>query len=44
MSIKSVIAQLKHEMQEAGVRQEDGIGTELFHFASTLMPVINVDL
>lgn len=31
-------------MNNSGVHQEEGLGTELFHFASTLMPVINVDI
>ncbi len=44
MSITKAIQQLKHEMNENGIIQEKGLGTELFHFASTLMPVINVDL
>lgn len=38
------IQNLKEEMQAAGIVQEQGLGTELFHFSSTLAPVVNVDL
>ena len=44
MSITSAIQNIKDEMQKEGIKQEKGLGTELFHFASTLTPVVNVDL
>lgn len=44
MSLTFAIQNLKNEMQEAGIVQEQGLGTELFHFSSTLAPVVNVDL
>lgn len=44
MNLKNAIQDLKHEMQNAGIVQEHGLGTELFHFSSTLAPVANVDL
>lgn len=44
MSVTSAIDNLKDEMQKAGIKSENGLGTELFLFSSTLMPVVNVDL
>ncbi len=44
MSLTDAIRRLKSEMEKAGIRQEQGLGTELFHFSSTLAPVVNVDL
>lgn len=44
MSLTSAIQNLKDEMVMAGIEQEKGLGTELFHFSSTLAPVANVDL
>ena len=44
MSLTEAISNLKTEMKSAGIVQEDGLGTELFHFSSTLAPVVNVDL
>ncbi len=44
MNLSESIQNLKQEMSHSGVHQEEGLGTELFHFASTLMPVINVDI
>ncbi len=44
MSLTEAIANLKSEMRAAGIEQEHGLGTELFHFSSTLAPVVNVDL
>lgn len=44
MSLTEAIRTLREEMDKAGIVQEKGLGTELFHFASTLAPVVNVDL
>lgn len=44
MSLMSAILNLKQEMQNAGIVQEQGLGAELFLFSSTLAPVVNVDL
>ena len=44
MSLTEAIENLKTEMKSAGIEQEHGFGTELFHFSSTLAPVVNVDL
>lgn len=44
MSITSSIDKLKAEMQAADIKSENGLGTEMFLFSSTLMPVVNVDL
>ncbi len=44
MNVTKSINSLKNAMNLAGIEQENGLGTELFHFASTLMPVVNVDL
>ena len=44
MSLTSAIQNLKDEMEKAGIVQEEGLGTELFHFSSTLAPVVNIDL
>ena len=44
MSVASAIDNLKDEMQKVGIKSENGLGTELFLFSSTLMPVVNVDL
>jgi len=44
VSVTSAIDNLKDEMQKAGIKSENGLGTELFLFSSTLIPVVNVDL
>ena len=44
MNLTKSIHNLKKEMEHSGVHQEDGLGTELFYFASTLIPVVNVDI
>ena len=44
MSVHESIAQLRADMRAEGIVQEEGLGQELFHFASSLMPVVNVDL
>lgn len=44
MSLTESIHNLQDAMNSNGIEQEHGLGTELFHFASTLMPVVNVDL
>lgn len=42
--MKTEIDRFKQAMQESDISPEKGLGAELFLFASTLMPVINVDL
>ena len=44
MSITQAIRSLKEEMKCEEIFPEKGLGTECFQFASTLMPVVNVDL
>ena len=44
MTLHSSIVQLKSSMRKEHIEPEGGLGEELFLFASTLMPVINVDL
>ena len=44
MSITCGIDYLKNEMVKAGIDSEQSLGTELFLFSSTLIPIINVDL
>ena len=44
MSLTSAIQKLKDETEKEGIEQEKGLGTELFHFSSTLASVANVDL
>lgn len=38
------IREMKQLMTEAGIDPSKGLGTDLFLFASTLMPIVNVDL
>ena len=44
MSISQAIQAIQQTMEENGIRAETGLGDEMFLFASTLMPIINVDL
>jgi len=44
MAVRGDIARLKVDMLAEGIEPEKGLGHELFLFASTLMPVVNVDL
>lgn len=44
MNLTDAIDNLKHEMRNNGIRPENGLGTELFLFSSSLAPVVNVDL
>lgn len=44
MSITQIIKSFKEEMEFEQIAPEKGLGTECFQFASTLMPVVNVDL
>ena len=44
MSLTGTIQTLKNELLAEKIEPEKGLGTELFLFASTLMPVVNVDL
>lgn len=44
MSITQAIHFFKEEMNHEQIFPEKGLGTECFQFASTLMPVVNVDL
>lgn len=42
--LTTCIQALKNEMSREGISPENGLGTELFHFATTLTPLISVDL
>lgn len=44
MSIGERIADMKAEMHRSGIDPVRGLGDELFRFASTLTPIVNVDL
>lgn len=44
MSITQAIHLFKEEMNHEQIFPEKGLGTECFQFASTLVPVVNVDL
>ena len=44
MSVHAAIQLLRECMKREGIVPKKGLGEELFLFASTLMPVINVDL
>lgn len=44
MSVKTAILNLKEQMDLEKILPEQGLGTELFLFTSTLAPVVNVDL
>lgn len=44
MSIRQAIQNLKCEMDKLAINAETGLGKELFLFASTLTPIVNVDL
>ena len=44
MSLQSSIHNWEEEMEHKGLAPETGLGEEMFLFASTLMPVVNVDL
>jgi len=44
MSLADAIQSLKDETMKMGIDAKAGLGTELFHYASTLMPIVNVDL
>lgn len=43
-SIKELITQLREQMSRLGISAYTGLGTELFHFVSSLTPIVNVDL
>lgn len=38
------IGAFEEEIKKRGIRPEEGLGTELFQFISTLTPIVNVDL
>lgn len=44
MSVEPEISRLKQAMEREKIVPERGLGEELFLFASTLMPTVNVDL
>lgn len=44
MSLTEAIQNLKNEIKAENINPQDGLGTELFLFASTLTPIINIDL
>ncbi|ODA40159.1 hypothetical protein [Desulfosporosinus sp. BG] len=44
MSLKEQIGNVKVEMESEVIQSENGLGQDLFMFASTLMSVVNVNL
>lgn len=42
--INELITQLREQMSRLGISAHTGLGTELFHFVSSLTPIVNVDL
>ncbi len=44
MSLRSGIDLLQSEIQSEGLSPENGLGTDLFNYVSTLTPIVNVDL
>ncbi len=44
MNVSHAIEILKEAMKKEAIVQENGLGTELFLFVSTLTPIVNVDL
>lgn len=44
MAVHESIERMKHELKAEGIIPEQGLGKELFLFASTLTPIVNVDL
>lgn len=42
--IQELITQLREQMSRTGISANTGLGTELFHFVSSLTPIVNVDL
>lgn len=44
MKIQTAIQNLQQTMKQERISPQEGLGNELFLFASTLMPVVNVDL
>lgn len=42
--ILNLITQLRGQMSRLGISANTGLGTELFHFVSSLTPIVNVDL
>ncbi len=43
-TLSNCIANLRQQMAEEGIDPRKGLGRELFLFASSLMPIVNVDL
>ena len=43
-SITELITQLREQMSRLGISARTGLGTNLFHFVSSLIPIVNVDL
>ena len=43
-NLSNCIANLRQQMAEEGIDPRKGLGRELFLFASSLMPIVNVDL
>lgn len=44
MSLGDAVSFLKNEIKNEGIVPENGLGTELFEYVSTLTPIVNVDL
>ena len=43
-SLKELITYFREQMSRLGISARTGLGTELFHFVSSLTPIVNVDL
>ena len=44
MNIKDSISQFREQMSRLGISARTSLGTDLFHFVSSLTPIVNVDL
>lgn len=42
--IKDIITHFREQMSRFGISAHTGLGTDLFHFVSSLTPIVNVDL
>lgn len=44
MGIQELISNFREQLSRLGISARTGLGTELFHFVSSLTPIVNVDL